>query len=101
MRIINVSLLCLMISGCALFGKPASDLENDAFVMPLEVIGEGTAAVVVETGELANAEKIAPLAAPFLAQWGTLLAGVVGVLAGWYTRKRKEDLETSLKGINL
>jgi len=97
MRVINISLLCLMISGCAVFGKPASELESDTFVRPLEVIGEGEDAIVVETGELANAEKIAPLAAPFLAQWGTLLVGVAGVLAGWYTRKRKEELQISLK----
>ena len=97
MRAINISLLCLMISGCALFGKPASELESDTFVRPLEVIGVGEDAIVVETGELANAEKIAPLAAPFLAQWGTLLIGVAGVLAGWYTRKRKEELQISLK----
>jgi hypothetical protein len=97
MRVVSISLLCLVISGCAVFGKPASELETDAFVRPLEVIGEGVDAIVVETGELANAEKIAPLAAPFLAQWGTLLVGVAGVLAGWYTRKRKEELQTSLK----
>jgi hypothetical protein len=41
---------------------------------------------------------MAPLAAPFLAQWGTLVVGVAGILAGWYTRKRKEELEASLKG---
>ena len=97
MRVVSISLLCLVISGCAVFGKPASELETDAFVRPLEIIGEGVDAIVVETGELANAEKIAPLAAPFLAQWGTLLVGVAGVLAGWYTRKRKEELQTSLK----
>lgn len=97
MRVVGISLLCLVISGCAIFGKPASELENEAFVRPLEVIGEGTDAIVVETGELANAEKVAPLAAPFLAQWGTLFVGVAGVLAGWYTRKRKEELEISLK----
>jgi hypothetical protein len=97
MRIINVSLLCLMISGCALFGRPASEAETETFVRPLEIVGEGADAVVVETGELANAEIIAPIAAPFLSQWGTLVVGVVGVLAGWYTRKRKEELEISLK----
>ena len=97
MRVVSISLLCLVISGCAVFGKPASELETDAFVRPLEIVGEGVDAIVVETGELANAEKIAPLAAPFLAQWGTLLVGVAGVLAGWYTRKRKEELQTSLK----
>ena len=98
MRVVTISLLCLVISGCALIGKPPSDLENDAFVRPLEVIGEGPDALVVETGEVSTAEKVTPLAAPFLAQWGTLLVGVVGVLAGWYTRKRKEDLESSLTG---
>ena len=97
MRVVSISLLCLVISGCAVFGKPASELETDTFVRPLEIVGEGVDAIVVETGELANAEKIAPLAAPFLAQWGTLLVGVAGVLAGWYTRKRKEELQTSLK----
>ena len=97
MRVVSISLLCLVISGCAVFGKPASERETDTLVRPLEVIGEGVDAIVVETGELANAEKIAPLAAPFLAQWGTLLVGVAGVLAGWYTRKRKEELQTSLK----
>ena len=93
MRVVSISLLCLAISGCAVFGK----LETDTFVRPLEIVGEGVDAIVIETGELANAEKIAPLAAPFLAQWGTLLVGVAGVLAGWYTRKRKEELQTSLK----
>ena len=97
MKVVSISLLCLAISGCALFGKPASEIENDAFVRPLEIVGEGADAVVMETGGLANAEKIAPLAAPFLAQWGTLLVGVAGVLAGWYTRKRKEELQASLK----
>ena len=97
MRVVSISLLCLVISGCAVFGKPASELETDTFVRPLEIVGEGVDAIVIETGELANAEKIAPLAAPFLAQWGTLLVGVAGVLAGWYTRKRKEELQTSLK----
>jgi hypothetical protein len=101
MKIVSISLLCLAISGCAIFGQPASELETDAFVRPLDIVGEGTDAVVVETGELASAEKIAPLAAPFLAQWGTLVVGVVGILAGWYTRKRKEELEISLKGTNL
>jgi hypothetical protein len=100
MKIINVSLLCLAISGCAMFGNPTSQLETDAFVRPLDVIGEGPDAVVIETGELATAEKIAPLAAPFLAQWGTIAIGVAGILAGWYTRKRKEELELSLKGTN-
>lgn len=91
--------LCVsLLSGCAIFGKEASQLETDAFVRPLDIVGEGTDAIVVETGELATAERMAPLAAPFLAQWGTLVVGVAGILAGWYTRKRKEELETSLKG---
>ena len=39
------------------------------------------------------AEEISGLVAPFSSPYGGILIALAGILAGWYTRSKKEELE--------
>ena len=118
MKNASLLLLCVpILSGCALFGEP-SEQEYDIFARPLEnrivevpvygleeVVNEdGTTELVqkqvgtkevtipIEVGP-ALAEEISGLVAPFSSPYGGILIALAGILAGWYTRSKKEELE--------
>ena len=118
MKKISLLLLCVpILSGCALFGEP-SEQEYDIFARPLEnrivevpvfrleeVVNEdGTTELVqkqvgtkevsipIEVGP-ALAEEVGSLVAPFATPYGGILIALAGILAGWYTRSKKEELE--------
>lgn len=118
-------LLCVpVISGCALFGDP-SEKEFDLFARPLEnrivevpvykveevvkedgtielvqtQIGTKEVAVPIEVGP-ALAEEIGGLIAPFASPYGGILIALAGILAGWYTRSKKEELNKQSESEN-
>ncbi len=122
MKRISLLLLCVpILSGCALFGEP-SEQEYDIFARPLEtrivevpvfkleevVNDDGTTELVqkqvgtkeisipVEAGP-ALVEDISGLVAPFASPYGGILIALAGILAGWYTRSKKEELEKQSK----
>lgn len=122
MKRISLLLLCVpILSGCALFGEP-SEQEYDIFARPLEtrivevpvfkleevVNDDGTTELVqkqvgtkeisipVEAGP-ALAEEVGSLVAPFATPYGGILIALAGILAGWYTRSKKEELEKQSK----